>query len=411
MRVKPVYGLPGNDWDGIYRPRSLAPFEVETTEDVNDILPRLNRKFRVVDECFNVRVRTDAPLRVFQQAHWQFDRKPLGYVREYGQGKVFYTALGHDARTFQHSDFQDQLFKGLRYVTGLQDRAPIRIGLVGYGPLYQMGGHHAGLIAQTHGVELAAVCDRDPARLAAARAEQGENISTFTDIADLIGSGLIDLGVVILPHVAHAGAIKTLLQAGLHVITEKPFVVHVAEADELIALAREKGVMLSIYHNRHWDPDILTLRDVVERGLIGEVFSIECNMVGYGLPGPQWRSHKPISGGLLYDMGAHQFEKILQLVPWTDAAGQKINRRATLYGNFLKKVWHSVTNEDHCRAYVRFDSGLEAQLIQSSLCAAGKPLWTVLGDRGAAVATVGTGPRRSPPSATTAARRFRRYPR
>ena len=108
-------------------------------------------------------------------------------------------------------------------------------------------------------------------------------------------------------------------------------------------------------------------------------------MVGYGPPGQMWRDHKEISGGLLYDMGAHQFEKILQLVPQHDRNGNRINKRATLYGNFLKRHWQASSVEDFCRAYVRFDSGLEAQLIQSNLHAAEKPLWTVVGTHGSIV--------------------------
>ena len=108
-------------------------------------------------------------------------------------------------------------------------------------------------------------------------------------------------------------------------------------------------------------------------------------MTGYGRPGQAWRSHKPISGGLLYDMGAHQFEKILQLIPKTDPGGKPINRKASLYGHFLKKVWHDSTNEDYVRAYVRFDGGVEGQIIQSSICSASKPLWTVLGTKGSVV--------------------------
>ena len=363
----------------------LAPFEVTTENGVNDILPRLNKQFRVVDECYQMKVRTDAPLRYFQYGTWKLEKYPLGYVRDYGDGKVFYTALGHDERTFRHPDFQDQLLKGLRYVTNLKDSPAIRIGLVGYGPLFSMGKHHAGMIAQTHGFELVAVCDKDPERLRVAKEDQGDGLAAFTDAQEMAQSGLIDLGIVIVPHVYHASLAKVLLEAGLHTIVEKPFVVHVSEADELIALAREKGVMLSVYHNRHWDPDILTIRDAVESGVIGEVYSIECNLVGYGAPGQEWRNHKEISGGMLYDMGAHQFEKILQLVPQHDHRGNRVNKRATLYGNFLKRRWHASSNEDFCRVYVRFDSGLEAQLIQSNLYAADKPLWTILGTHGAII--------------------------
>ena len=363
----------------------VAEFTVETDPQAAAILPRLNEQFSITDEFYICQRRTQAELRHFQHGLWQFERHSMGYVREYGAGRVFYTALGHDQRAFNNPDFQDLIYKGLRYACGLGEAGPVRIGLLGYGPAFQMGKHHSERIAQTQGFELAAVCDRDPARLEAAKEEQGEHLATFTDARQMGASGLIDLGIVILPHAYHAQGIGTLLETGVHVITEKPFAVTVEDCDQVIALAREKGKMLSVYHNRHWDPDVLTLLHVVDSGLLGDVFSLECNMVGYGRPGQAWRSHKPIAGGALYDMGAHQFEKILQLLPKTDTRGQKINRRASLYGNFTKKIWHDTTNEDHIRAYVRFDGGVEAQLLVSSVHASPRPLWTVLGTRGAAV--------------------------
>jgi scyllo-inositol 2-dehydrogenase (NADP+) len=363
----------------------LANFEVVTEGGFDDILPRLTSRFRVTDECFRIKPRTDQPLRYFQYGTWRLEKLPQRYVRDYGKGKVFYTALGHDDNTFNLQVFQELMIKGLRYVANLNDNPEVRIGLVGYGPLYGMGGHHSGMIAQTYGFKLAAVCDKDPERLKIAKKEQGEHVATFTDVKDMISSGLIDLGIVIVPHIYHHPVAKMLLEAGLNVITEKPFVVHVSEADDLIEIAKQSGVMLSTYHNRHWDPDILTARDALESGIIGDVYSIECNMVGFGSPGQQWRDHKAISGGMLYDMGAHQFEKILQLVPWKNPQGQPINRKATLYGNFLKRRWYASTNEDYCRAYVKFDSGVEAQLIQSNLCTANKPLWSILGTNGSIV--------------------------
>lgn len=363
----------------------LAPFDVETVDGIDDALPRLSKTFRITDECYNMKIHTDAPLRYFQYGHWRMDRKPLGYTRDYGDGLVCYTALGHDRRSFANPDFQDQLIKGLRYVCKMKDKGTVRIGLVGYGPLFNMGKHHSEQIAKTQGFTLAAVCDKDPARLEAAKQEQGNHIATFTDSGELIRSGLIDLAIVIVPHVYHAPVAKPFLEAGIHVITEKPFTVHVSEAEELIALAREKGIMVSVYHNRHWDPDIVSLRQIVESGVIGDPYSIECNMVGYGYPGQAWRSQKEISGGMLYDMGAHQFEKILQLIPQKDGRGNRINKKATLYGNFLKRVWYGISNEDFCRAYVRFDSGLEAQLLQSNIHASSRPLWTVQGTKGSVV--------------------------
>jgi predicted dehydrogenase/type 1 glutamine amidotransferase len=363
---------------------TVAPFSVELAEGAESITPRIAPNFTVTDEYYVLKKTTEAALQPVLNGWWQFEKTMVAYARDYGQGRVFYTSLGHDERTFRHPEFQNLIVKALKYVTRQAEKT-IRIGLLGYGPAYRMGQHHAGQIAATRGLTLTAVCDRDPARLQAAKEEQGQGIATFTDARDMARSGAIDLGVVILPHAYHYDGIQTLLDAGIHVITEKPFAVTVRECDDLIRLASAQNRMLSVYHNRHWDPDVMTIASVLQAGTIGAVFSLECNMCHFGRPGQAWRSHKAISGGAAYDMGAHQFEKVFQLVPRTNAKGEPINRKATLFGNFLKRKWYDTTNEDFVRAYVRFDSGLEAQLMVSDLCAAPKPLWTVLGTAGSIV--------------------------
>ena len=359
---------------------------VKVLEDADDVLPRVSKEFVIFDEFYRHKEKAGASLRNVANGQWQFEPHPLAHVREYGEGRVFYTALGHDERAFNHADFQDLVYKGLRYVTRQEEVGPIRFGLVGYGPLYGMGKRHGGDIRATHGLALTAVCDKDPARLEAAKEELEGEFATFTDAREMARSGEIDAGVAIVPHSVHHPVAKTLLEAGLHVVIEKPFAITVKECDELIGLARDKGVMLSVYHSRHWDPDIWTIKQIVDAGTIGEVFSIEVNAVRFQRPSQQWRSHKPISGGLMYDMGAHYFEKIFRLLPKHDTEGRPINRRATLFGNFMKRKWWGVTNEDFCRAYVRFDSGLEAQVVQSNICAGEKPAWYVAGTKGSIVA-------------------------
>ena len=360
----------------------VTEFAVEITADADDIVPRVRKQFSVTDEFYIMKSRTNAATRMFMEGWWHSERKPMGYVRDYGKGRVFYTALGHDERVFNHPDFQELVYKGLRYVTQQPEPGPVRIGLVGYGPLYNMGKLHGGDIGRTHGLKLTAVCDKVPARLDAAREELGSDLKTFSDAREMAESGQIDVGVTIVPHCVHFPVAKALLEAGCHVIVEKPFVVHVKEADELISIARERGLMLSTYHSRHWDADIWTLRQIVDAGTIGDVFSIEVSAARYSRPTDQWRSNKEIAGGALYDMGAHYFEKVFQLVPRFDGQGKPINRRASLYGNFTKKVWWNVTTEDLCRAYVRFDGGVEAQVFQSNVYAAARPSWSIAGTRG-----------------------------
>ena len=368
----------------------VAEFSVEHADDYETILPRMEKAWTVCDEFYELAMRARGTVRPFQYGWWHGQRKMLGYVRDYGKGRVLYTALGHDEATFRHAEFQNLLLKAVRYVTRATDgEKPLRWGIVGYGPACGMGSHHASQVKATPQMELVAVCDPNPDRLAIARKEQGEALAYAADGRELIEGKLCDGVTVIVPHHLHAEVALPFLEAGLHVISEKPFAITPEECDRMIAASRKTGAVLSVYHQRHWDGDMWTIRQIVESGAIGEVFSIEHNILYYGGHGQGWRADKRISGGLLYDFGSHGFEKIFQLVPKADAAGGPINRRAVLFGNFLKKVWHDGTNEDHARAYVKFDTALEAEMTQSRISTAGKPRWVVCGTKGSCVYTGG----------------------
>jgi predicted dehydrogenase len=246
---------------------------------------------------------------------------------------------------------------------------------------------------RTAGFQVAAICDRDPARINAAREKHKDSVRYFSDTKDLIAAKCCDGVTVIVPHNVHAATAVPLLEAGLHVISEKPFAVTPQECDQMIAAAKKSGVVLSVYHSRHWDRDIVAMRQVIEAGIIGEVFAIEHNMCGYGRPGQWWRSSKEVSGGLLYDMGAHGFEKAFQLVPKMKRVctgpdqfhDEPCNRKARLTGHFVKRLWFDTTSEDHARATVLFDSGIELTVTQSAIMTAGKPCWIVSGTEGSLV--------------------------
>lgn len=363
----------------------LADISVEVEPSAREkILPRLSESFVVPDELYHLDLRTKAQLTPCMYGWWQHKKMILGYTREYGDGKVYYCGLGHDERSIKHPDTRGAVLKGLRWACGMKERQPVRFGIVGYGPFFGMGKHHYDKIMSTDGFEVAAICDKDPLRLEVAREEVGaENLSFHTDAMEMAKSGDVDAAVVILPHNLHAKVAVPLLDSGLHVVVEKPMAVTVEECDSMIDVARRNDRVFSVYHSRHWDADMWTIRELVESGAIGQVYSIEHNMCGYRRPKQWWRSNKEISGGLLYDMGAHGFEKIFQITPHIDRRGNPCNRKATIFGNFQKKVWWDVTNEDFCRAYLRFDTGLEAQIVQSNIDASPSPNWVVRGTRGA----------------------------
>lgn len=248
----------------------------------------------------------------------------------------------------------------------------IRGAVIGYGGAFNMGKAHIGWMNATPGLVGTAVCDVDPARLEAARQDY-PGIKTYSNAEDLLADPDIDLVTVVVPHNVHAPLAIQCLNAGKHVIVEKPMCITVDEATAMIEAARANGVMLSVFHNRRFDGDYMAIKEVIEKGLIGRVFQVELCGGGYGHPGTWWRSNKAISGGAFYDWGAHFVDWVLGIVP------EKV---VSVTGFFHKRVWLDVTNEDHVQAIVRFESGAVADIQLSSIARAPRPRWRILGEKG-----------------------------
>ena len=230
------------------------------------------------------------------------------------------------------------------------------------------------------GIECAAVCDSDPRRIEAA-ARDFPGISTYTDYRELLARPDIELVVVILPHNLHAEVSVDCSRAGKHVIVEKPMCLGAAEADRMIAAAEEAGKMLSVFHNRRWDSDFMQIRELIQQGMIGDVVHIEVHNGSFGHPGTWWRSIKEISGGILFDWGAH-------MVDWTfGLVGSEID---TVWGNLYRGVWPDVTNEDHGQMILKFKNGATADIQISQLSSVPKPKWRILGTKGGITADWGT---------------------
>ena len=257
----------------------------------------------------------------------------------------------------------------------------IRGAVIGYGPAFNMGKHHASNINNTDRFELVAVCDIDPERTKAAK-EDFPHINTYNDVDEMLDKEDFDLVSVVLPHNLHASVAVKCLKAGGNVIVEKPMCITIAEATEMINTARENDLMLTVYHNRRWDTDFWTLRNLVRDGVIGEVFHVEMWGGGYGRPNPNWwRSNKKISGGAFYDWGAHYLDWLLNVIP---------SKMINVTGFFHKdRVWKDISNEDHVEAVIRFATGAVADVQMSQIVKIGKPRWRVLGEQGAIVSEGG----------------------
>jgi len=262
---------------------------------------------------------------------------------------------------------------GTQIIESSKPTGRIRCAVVGYGPAFNMGKAHCEWIKGTEGLELVAVCDIDVKRTALAKQDYPW-IETYNDLGELLLKSKVDLVTVVTPHNTHAQLTLQCLKAGKHVIVEKPMCITVKEATAMIEEARKVKVMLTVFHNRRHDGDFLAIKEVIDKGLIGKVFHVEVFGGGYGHPGYWWRSDKKVSGGAIYDWGAHFIDWVLNLVP------EKV---VSVTGFFHKLAWMDVTNEDEVEAVIRFESGAVADVQLSSIARVGKPRWRILGTKGA----------------------------
>lgn len=246
--------------------------------------------------------------------------------------------------------------------------------VIGYGGSFNMGKKHAEFM-RANGIEFAAVCDMNPERVEEAQRDF-PGIRTFTNVDDLLAEKDINLVTVITPHNAHAPLAKKVLLSGKNCITEKPMCITSAEGRELIEIANSKGLMMSVFHNRRWDTWYLALKEIVEKGVLGDIFHVEMFHGGYNEPKTWWRSYKDISGGAAYDWGAHFLDWLLGIMPGAVESVRGFNH---------KLLFHQVTNEDQVDSIIRFETGAVAHLQISAIAHHKKASFRVLGTKGAFV--------------------------
>ena len=239
----------------------------------------------------------------------------------------------------------------------------IKVGVIGYGGAFNMGRAHLNEM-QKAGMTPTAVAEIDKSRLAVARTDF-PGIETYTSAAKMLKTSKVDLLAVITPHNTHAALALQCLKAGRHVVCEKPLAITTAECDRMIAAAQASKVVLSTYHNRHWDGCILeAVKRIRDEKCIGEVYRIEAHMGARGKPGDWWRTSRSISGGILYDWGAHLLEYSLQLI---DSKIVEVTGFARSGYWAAQTAWKQDTNEDEACAMVRFRNGAWLNLTISNL--------------------------------------------
>jgi len=190
---------------------------------------------------------------------------------------------------------------------------PARVALIGYG--YASRTFHAPLIQAVPGLSLALV--------ASSKAEQVRpelpGVAIEADPMQAVVAPGVDLVVIATPNDTHFPLAMAALRAGKHVVVDKPMTPSLAEACELHATAQAHGRILSVFHNRRWDSDFLSVRQALRDGLIGDARHFESRIERFR---PQvrdrWRERPGPATGLWWDLGPHLVDQALALFGWPD---------------------------------------------------------------------------------------------
>lgn len=242
----------------------------------------------------------------------------------------------------------------------------IRTGILGFG---YMGSVHARKISQMDGMMVISVHDIDPEKKAVAE-EQG--FTFYEDRAAFLAQPDLDVVIIATPNPFHRDYSIEALEAGKHVICEKPVTLNTAELDDIIAVAKETGKIFTVHQNRRWDVDYLTLKRVFEDRTLGKPVSVESRVLGERGIVFGWRADPAYGGGMLYDWGVHQIDQILELFP-----ERKVTR-------VFAQLWsvHTPEVDDYFKLTLVFDDFTSAHIECGVFALEKLPRWFVYGDTG-----------------------------
>lgn len=241
--------------------------------------------------------------------------------------------------------------------------------VVGYGG---MGKYHADKIAGFENFNLSGIYDIKEERCNLAK-ENG--IKAYESFEAVLNDEAVELIVCATYNDCHKDIAVRAMKAGKNVISEKPVTMNSQELAEIIAVQKETGKLFTVHQNRRWDNDYRTVKNIIDKNELGNVFSIDSRVYGSrGIPG-DWRQEKEHGGGMVLDWGVHLLDQILMI-----NEGKKI---ASVYATLT-----NITNDevdDGFRALIKFENGPECLVEVFTNNFIDAPRWYVCGENGTAI--------------------------
>ncbi len=242
-----------------------------------------------------------------------------------------------------------------------------QVAIVGYGG---MGHWHANGIRRTDRVAFCGVYDINPARMELARKEGIPK--AYDSFEALLADETVDVVLVATPNNFHKDLVCRALEAGKMAICEKPVAMSSAELQEMIDCSKRTGVPFTVHQNRRADADYLRVKDTIEKGLLGKVFSIESRVTGSrGIP-EGWRQYAVAGGGMMLDWGVHLIDQLMMLIP-----RPVVSVSCEMYHVAFQEC------DDGFKLIMKFEDGPTAMIEVGTSHYIEAPRWLVYGDLGA----------------------------
>ncbi|MBE9915088.1 Gfo/Idh/MocA family oxidoreductase [Paenibacillus donghaensis] len=240
--------------------------------------------------------------------------------------------------------------------------------IVGYGG---MGSYHAKLIANNTRLKVTGTYDILEERR---KVSEEDGYPAYENYEAVLNDPAVDVILIATPNDVHKELVISALRHGKHVICEKPVTMFVKDFKEMMAVSEETGRVLMVHQNRRWDEDFLIIKEMYDKGMIGDLFQIESRVHGAnGIPG-DWRHLEAYGGGMLLDWGVHLLDQFVFMI---DSRIKSVTSRLSfILGDEV---------DDGFEATLEFENGVTAIAEVGTTNFITLPRWYVKGTEGTAV--------------------------
>lgn len=249
------------------------------------------------------------------------------------------------------------------------EKNKLNIALIGYGG---MGGWHAKLLSSLTEINLMGIWDIDTKRRDEAVAA---GLHVYRSQEELLQDTVVEAITIATPNDTHLPIVLAAMEAGKHIVCEKPVALNSDELNQMIHCAKNKGVLFTVHQNRRWDEDYLTIKKIFEQQIMGKVFNIESRVHGSrGIPG-DWRNQKQHGGGMVLDWGVHLLDQMNMML------GKR--KLVSVYAQMT-----NVTNQevdDGFRATFKYEDNLTFFVEVGTSNFISLPRWYIQGENGTGI--------------------------